>query len=164
LESRSSGFRRLIPDFFPPKPLRKEDIMQRTLSIIKPDGVSRNLIGSVVHKLEKSGLKIIAMKMLRMTRTQAEGFYAVHRERPFFASLTDFMSSGPVVVMVLEGDNAISIYRDLMGATNFKNAAEGTIRREFATDIEKNVVHGSDSPESATFEIGYFFNSFEIVK
>ena len=138
--------------------------MQRTLSIIKPDGVSRNLIGNVIQKLEKSGLKIIAMIMLHMTRTQAEGFYAVHRERPFFASLTDFMCSGPVVVMVLEGENAISIYRDLMGATNFKNAAEGTIRREFATDIEKNVVHGSDSPESAAFEIGYFFNSFEIVK
>ncbi len=138
--------------------------MQRTLSIIKPDGVSRKLIGKVVKKLEKSGLKIIAMKMLHMTRAQAEGFYAVHRERPFFTSLTDFMCSGPVLVMVLEGENAISIYRDLMGATNFKNAAEGTIRREYATDIEKNVVHGSDSPESAAFEIGYFFNSFEIVK
>jgi len=138
--------------------------MQRTLSIIKPDGVSRKLIGKVIKKLEKSGLKIIAMKMLHMSRAQVEGFYAVHRERPFFASLTDFMCSGPVVVMVLEGENAISIYRDLMGVTNFKNAAEGTIRREYATDIEKNVVHGSDSPESAAFEIGYFFNSFEIVK
>ncbi len=138
--------------------------MQRTLSIIKPDGVSRKLIGKVIKKLEKSGLKIIAMKMLHMSRAQVEGFYAVHRERPFFASLTDFMCSGPVVVMVLEGENAISIYRDLMGATNFKNAAEGTIRREYATDIEKNVVHGSDAPESAAFEIGYFFNSFEIVK
>lgn len=138
--------------------------MQRTLSIIKPDGVSRNLIGNVIQKLEKSGLKIIAMKMLQMTPAQAQGFYAVHKERPFFASLTDFMCSGPAVVMVLEGENAISIYRDLMGATNFKDAAEGTIRREFATDIEKNVVHGSDSMESAAFEIGYFFNSFEIVK
>lgn len=147
-----------------PKPFQKDIVMQRTLSIIKPDGVSRNLIGNVIQKLEKTGLKIIAMKMLQMTPAQAQGFYAVHKERPFFASLTDFMCSGPAVVMVLEGENAISIYRDLMGATNFKDAAEGTIRREFATDIEKNVVHGSDSPESAAFEIGYFFNSFEIVK
>jgi nucleoside-diphosphate kinase len=138
--------------------------MQRTLSIIKPDGVSRNLIGAIVQKLDKSGLRIIAMKMIHMTRKQAEGFYAVHKERPFFASLTEFMSSGPVVVMVLEGENVITRYRDLMGATNYKDAAEGTIRREFATDIEKNVVHGSDSAESAAFEIGYFFNSFEIVK
>jgi nucleoside-diphosphate kinase len=138
--------------------------MQRTLSIIKPDGVSRNLIGAVVQKLDKSGLRIVAMKMIHMTRKQAEGFYAVHKERPFFASLTEFMSSGPVVVMVLEGENVITRYRDLMGATNYKDAAEGTIRREFATDIEKNVVHGSDSAESAAFEIGYFFNSFEIVK
>ncbi len=137
--------------------------MQRTLSIIKPDGVSRNLIGEVVLRLEKAGLNIIAMKMLHMTRTQAEGFYAVHKERPFFSSLTEFMSSGPVVVMVLEAENAIARYRELMGATNFKDAAEGTIRRLFATDIEKNVVHGSDSPETAAFEIGYFFNSFEIV-
>jgi nucleoside-diphosphate kinase len=138
--------------------------MQRTLSIIKPDGVSRNIIGAVVQKLEKAGLNIIAMKMIHMTKAQAEGFYAVHKDRPFFASLTDFMSSGPAVVMVLEGDNVISRYRDLMGATNFKDAAEGTIRREFATNIEKNVVHGSDSPESASFEIGYFFNRFEIIK
>ncbi len=137
--------------------------MQRTLSIIKPDGVSRNLIGEVVLRLEKAGLKIIAMKMLHMTRAQAEGFYAVHNARPFFSSLTEFMSSGPVVVMVLEAENAIARYRELMGATNFKDAAEGTIRRLFATDIEKNVVHGSDSPETAAFEIGYFFNSFEIV-
>lgn len=138
--------------------------MQRTLSIIKPDGVSRNLIGAVIQKLEQSGLKIIAMKMLHMTRAQAEGFYAVHKERPFFTSLTEFMSSGPAVVMVLEGENAISRYRDLMGATDYKKAAEGTIRREFATDIEKNVVHGSDAPETAAFEIGYFFNRFEMVK
>jgi nucleoside-diphosphate kinase len=138
--------------------------MQRTLSIIKPDGVSRNIIGAVVQKLEKSGLNIIAMKMIHMTRKQAEGFYVVHKERPFFASLTEFMSSGPALVMVLEGENVITRYRDLMGATNYKDAAEGTIRREFATDIEKNVVHGSDSTESAAFEIGYFFNSFEIVK
>lgn len=136
--------------------------MQRTLSIIKPDGVARGLIGEVVKRLEAEGLTIIAMKMIHMTKAQAEGFYAVHRERPFFGSLTEFMSSGPAVVMVLEGDNAIPRYRDLMGATNFKDAAEGTIRRDFATDIEKNVVHGSDAPETAAFEIGYFFNAFEI--
>ncbi len=137
--------------------------MERTLSIIKPDGVERGLIGEVVKRLEKNNLGIIAMKMIHMTRKQAEGFYAVHKERPFFASLTTFMSSGPVVVMVLEGDNAIQRYRDLMGATNYKEAAEGTIRKEFATDIEKNVVHGSDAPETAAVEIGYFFNRFEIV-
>lgn len=137
--------------------------MERTLSIIKPDGVSRNIIGEVVKRLEQSDIKIAAMKMIHMTRKQAEGFYAVHQERPFFGSLTEFMSSGPVVVMVLEGDNVIKRYRDLMGATNYKEAAEGTIRKAFATDIEKNVVHGSDAPETAAFEIGYFFNSFEIV-
>jgi nucleoside-diphosphate kinase len=137
--------------------------MQRTLSIIKPDGVKRGLIGEVLKRLEKSGLAIIAMKMIHMTQSQAEGFYAVHRQRPFFKSLTQFMSSGPVVVMVLEAEDAIARYRQLMGATNYVEAAEGTIRREFATDIEKNVVHGSDAPETAVFEIGYFFNAFEIV-
>jgi nucleoside-diphosphate kinase len=137
--------------------------MQRTLSIIKPDGVSRGLIGDVVSRLEKNGLRIIAVKMVHMTKSQAEGFYAVHRERPFFGSLTDFMSSGPAVVMVLESEDAISRYRELMGATNYKEAAPGTIRADFATDIEKNVVHGSDAPETAAFEIGYFFNRFEIV-
>lgn len=137
--------------------------MERTLSIIKPDGVSRNIIGEVVKRLEQNDIKIAAMKMIHMTRKQAEGFYAVHQERPFFGSLTEFMSSGPVVVMVLEGDNVIKRYRDLMGATNYKEAAEGTIRKAFATDIEKNVVHGSDAPETAAFEIAYFFNSFEIV-
>ena len=137
--------------------------MERTLSIIKPDGVSRGLIGEVIKRLESSNIKIIAMKMLKMTKKQAQGFYTVHKERPFFDSLTDFMSSGTVVVMILEAENVISKYRDLMGATNYKEAEEGTIRRDFATDIEKNVVHGSDSQESASFEIGYFFNSFEIV-
>jgi nucleoside-diphosphate kinase len=136
--------------------------MERTLSIIKPDGVSRGLIGEVVKRLESSNLNIVAMKMQHMTKKQAEGFYAVHKERPFFESLTTFMSSGPVVVMVLEGDNVIARYRELMGATNYEEAAEGTIRREFATDIEKNVVHGSDAPETAAFEISYFFNAFEI--
>ena len=137
--------------------------MERTLSIIKPDAVKRGLIGEVVKRLEQNQLNIVAMKMIHMTKKQAQGFYAVHRERPFFESLTDFMTSAPVVVMVLEGDNVIARYRELMGATNFKDAAEGTIRREFATDIEKNVVHGSDAPETAAFEISYFFNSFEIV-
>ncbi len=137
--------------------------MERTLSIIKPDGVGRGLIGEVIKRLEANDLNIIAMKMIHMTKAQAEGFYAVHKERPFFESLTTFMSSGPAIVMVLEGDNVIAGYRELTGATNFEEAAEGTIRREFATDIEKNVVHGSDAPETAAFEIGYFFNSFEIV-
>jgi len=136
--------------------------MERTLSIVKPDGVARGVIGEVVRRLEANRLNIMAMKMIHMTKAQAEGFYAVHRQRPFFDSLTDFMSSGPAVVMVLEGDNAIARYRELMGATNYKEAAEGTIRRDFATDIEKNVVHGSDAPETAAFEIGYFFNAFEI--
>ena len=135
--------------------------MEQTLSIIKPDGVARGLIGEVIKRLESNQLKIIAMKMLAMSKVQAEGFYAVHKERPFFESLTKFMSSGRVVVMVLEGENAIARYRDLMGATNYKEAAPGTIRADFATDIEKNVVHGSDSRETAAFEIGYFFNSFE---
>ena len=137
--------------------------MQRTLAIIKPDGVERGLIGEMIKRLEANDLKIVAMKMIYMTTAQAEGFYAVHKERPFFESLTTFMSSGPAVVMVLEGENVIGRYRELMGATNYKEAAEGTIRREFATDIEKNVVHGSDAPKTAAFEISYFFNSFEIV-
>jgi nucleoside-diphosphate kinase len=138
------------------------EIMERTLSIIKPDGVARGIIGEVIKRLEDNKIKIIAMKMLRMTKAQAVGFYAVHKERPFFESLTDFMISGTVVAMVLEGKNVIEQYRELMGATDYKEAAEGTIRKDFATDIEKNVVHGSDSPETADFEIGYFFNSFEI--
>ena len=137
--------------------------MERTLSIIKPDAVKRGLIGEVVKRLEQNQLNIVAMKMIHMTKDQAKGFYAVHQQRPFFENLTDFMSSGPAVVMVLEGDNVIARYRELMGATNYEEAAEGTIRREFATDIEKNVVHGSDAPETAAFEISYFFNSFEIV-
>lgn len=136
--------------------------MERTLSIIKPDGVQQGLIGEVIKRFESNDIRIAAMKMLWMDKEQAKGFYAVHKERPFFDSLTDFMSSGPIVVMVLEGDQVIEKNRTLMGATNYKDAAEGTIRRDFATDIEKNVVHGSDSPETAVFEIGYFFNSFEI--
>lgn len=137
--------------------------MERTLSLIKPDGVEKNIIGEVIKRFESAGIKIVAMKMLHLSKKQAEGFYAVHKERPFFGSLTEFMTSGPIVAMVLEGDNVIEKNRKLMGATNFKNAEEGTIRRDFATDIEKNVVHGSDAPETAKFEITYFFNSFEIV-
>ncbi|MDP2861566.1 MAG: nucleoside-diphosphate kinase [Desulfobacterales bacterium] len=135
--------------------------MERTLSIIKPDGVSRGLIGEVIRRFEKNNIKIVAMKMIHMTKTEAQGFYVVHKERPFFGSLTDFMSSGPVVVMVLEGENVIAKNRELMGATNYKEAAPGTIRADFATEIEKNIVHGSDSPQSAAFEIGFFFNNFE---
>ena len=137
--------------------------MERTLSIIKPDGISRGLIGEVIKRFEENGIKIVAMKLLRMTKKQAEGFYAVHRGKPFFESLTDFMSSGPCVVMVLEGDNAITRYRQLMGATDYTRAEEGTIRRVFATDIEKNVVHGSDSVSSADFEINYFFSALEVI-
>jgi len=136
--------------------------MEKTLSIIKPDGLARGLIGEVIKRLESNGIKIIGMKMLRMTKEQAERFYAVHKERPFFQSLTYFMTSGPVVVMVLKGEDAIARYREIMGATDYREAAQGTIRRDFATDIEKNVVHGSDSPETAAVEIGFFFNSFEV--
>lgn len=136
---------------------------ERTLSIIKPDGVSKNLIGTVVKRFEEEGLNIVAMKMIRMTKEQAKGFYRVHEGKPFYESVTDFMSSGPCVVMVLDGEDVIRRYRKLMGATNREEAEEGTIRREFATDIEKNVVHGSDSQETASFEINYFFNAFEVV-
>jgi len=136
--------------------------MEKTLSIIKPDGVARRLIGDVIKRLESNGLKIICIKMLKLTKDQAESFYAVHKERPFFQSLTYFMTSGPVVVMVLEGEDAIARYRNIMGATDYREAAEGTIRRDFATDIEKNIVHGSDSSENAASEIGFFFNSHEV--
>ena len=138
--------------------------MERTLSIIKPDGVAKNVIGEVIRRFEANGIKIAAMKMLQLTKPQAQGFYAVHKERPFFNSLTDFMTSGPIVVMVLEGPDVIAKNRELMGATNFKDAKEGTIRKDYATDIEQNVVHGSDAPETAAFEIKYFFNDLEIQK
>ena len=138
--------------------------MERTLAIIKPDGVTRGLIGDVIKRIEAAGLNIVAMKLVALTKAQAQGFYAVHKERPFYDSLTDFMSSAPAVVMALEGHQAIQTWRNLMGATNFEEAAEGTIRREFATDIEKNVVHGSDAPDTAAFEIGYFFNRFEFIE
>jgi nucleoside-diphosphate kinase len=137
--------------------------MERTLSIIKPDAVARGLIGKIIQRLEQANLKIVAMKLVHMTKAQAQGFYAVHKERPFFEGLTDFMSSGPALVMILEGEDAIARYRQLMGATNPKDAAAGTIRRDFATDVEKNAVHGSDAPETAAFEMSYFFNHLEIV-
>ncbi len=137
--------------------------MERTLSIIKPDGVQKGVVGEVIRRFEANKIKIAAMKMIYMTKAQAQGFYAVHKDRPFFDSLTDFMSSGPVVVMVLEGENVIAKNRELMGATDYRKAAAGTIRRDFATDIEKNIVHGSDAAETAAFEIGYFFSRLEIM-
>ena len=136
--------------------------MERTLSIVKPDGVGGNLVGEVLRRFEEKGVSIVALKMIHLSKEQAEGFYHVHRERPFFGSLTDFMSSGPCVVMVLEGDGAISGVRATMGATNPEEAEPGTIRKDFASGIEKNIVHGSDSPESAAYEIGYFFGELEI--
>ena len=136
---------------------------QRTLSIIKPDAVERNLIGSVMQMIEGAGLKVVAMKMLHLTKKEAEGFYAVHKEKPFFGELTDYMTSGPIVVSVLEGDDAIKRYRDVMGATNPANAAEGTIRKTYAQSLQANSVHGSDAPETAAYEISYFFNALEIV-
>lgn len=137
--------------------------MERTLSIIKPDAVSRNLAGAILNMIQDSGLTVAAMKMIHMSKAQAEGFYHVHKARPFFADLTAFMCSGPVVVSILEGDNAIARYRTLMGATNPANAEEGTIRKRYALDIEKNSVHGSDAPETAAFETAYFFSNLEIV-
>ncbi len=136
---------------------------EQTLSMIKPDGVKRGLIGEVIGRFEKQGLKIRAMKMLHLTLTQARAFYAVHQERPFYGSLTEFMSSGPIVAMILEGENAIQVNRDLMGATDYRQAAAGTIRADFAKDIEANIVHGSDAPETAKTEIGFFFNALEKV-
>ncbi len=136
---------------------------ERTFSIIKPDATRRNITGQVIAKLEGAGLRIVAQKRIHMTREQAEGFYAVHKERPFFNDLVAFMTSGPVVVQVLEGENAIAKNREVMGATNPTDAAEGTIRKEFAESIEANSVHGSDAPETAAQEIAYFFDESEIV-
>ncbi|MDX1451478.1 MAG: nucleoside-diphosphate kinase [Oleiphilaceae bacterium] len=136
--------------------------VERTLSIIKPDAVAKNVIGQIYSRFENAGLKIVASKMLHLSQEQAEGFYAEHKERPFFADLVSFMTSGPVVVQVLEGENAIVQNRDLMGATNPKEAAAGTIRADFAESIDANAVHGSDSPESAKREVAYFFNDDEI--
>jgi nucleoside-diphosphate kinase len=131
--------------------------IERTFSIIKPDAVAKNVIGEIVSRFEKNGLRIIAMRMVHLTREQAEGFYAVHRERPFFNDLVAFMTSGPVVVQVLEGENAISKNRELMGATNPQEAAPGTIRADFAKTVDENAVHGSDAPETAAQEIEFFF-------
>jgi nucleoside-diphosphate kinase len=136
--------------------------VERTLSIIKPDAVAKNVIGQIMARFEGAGLKIVAARMLRLSREDAEGFYAVHRARPFFKDLVDFMVSGPVVVQVLEGDNAIQKNRDLMGATDPKKAAKGTIRADFAQSIDANAVHGSDGMETADVEIAYFFPSLNI--
>lgn len=137
--------------------------MEQTLSIIKPDAVSKKYTGRIIARIEAEGFTIKAAKMIHLSKKQAEGFYYVHKERPFFGSLTDFMSSGPVMVMVLEADGAITKWRTLMGATDPAEAADGTIRKEFASNKEQNATHGSDAPETAAFEIKYFFNALEIV-
>lgn len=135
---------------------------QRTLGIIKPDGVKRNLIGDIFSRVEKSGLQIVGCRLIQLDQKKAEGFYAVHKERPFFSSLVASMTAGPVVVFTIEGENAIQRWRDLMGATNPANALPGTIRKDLALDIEKNTVHGSDAPETAKFEVGYYFGEGEL--
>ena len=135
---------------------------ERTLSIIKPDAVQKNVVGEILARFERAGLKIIAAKLLQLSKAEAQGFYAVHKERPFFDSLTTFMSSGPILVSVLEGQDAIQANRRLMGATNPAEAEPGTIRKDFATDIEKNAVHGSDGPDTARQEIAYFFGEMEL--
>jgi nucleoside-diphosphate kinase len=136
--------------------------VERTLSIIKPDAVAKNLIGQIYARFEQAGLKIIAARMMHLSRAEAEGFYAVHKERPFFRDLVDFMTSGPVMIQVLQGENAIQKNRDLMGATDPRKAAQGTIRADFAQSIDANAVHGSDSPQTAAMEIGYFFPALDI--
>jgi nucleoside-diphosphate kinase len=136
-------------------------LTEQTLAIIKPDGVARNLIGEIITRIESSGLKIKALKMMHLSKAQAEGFYAVHKARPFFAGLTSFMSEGPVVLMILGGDGAIKRWRDLMGATDPAKADAGTIRKDFGQSIERNTTHGSDAPETAAFETAYFFNQLE---
>ncbi|MBB6096547.1 nucleoside-diphosphate kinase [Povalibacter uvarum] len=136
--------------------------LERTLSIVKPDGVQKNLIGEVYRRFEQAGLKIVAARMMHLSLAQAEGFYAVHRERPFFKDLTKYMSSGPVIVQVLEGENAVAKNRELMGATDPKKADKGTIRGDLAASIEENVAHGSDSAENAKIEIAYFFAAADI--
>ncbi|MBC8414517.1 MAG: nucleoside-diphosphate kinase [Nitrospira sp.] len=136
--------------------------MERTLSIVKPDGTKKNVIGKVIDRFESAGFRVAAMKKIQLSKEDAKGFYFVHRDRPFYDELTDFMSSGPVVVMVLEGENAILKVRELMGSTNPAEAAPGTIRADFASNVQQNTVHGSDSPESAAIEIPYFFSSLEL--
>ncbi|MBT0665538.1 nucleoside-diphosphate kinase [Geobacter pelophilus] len=137
--------------------------MERTFAIIKPDAVERNISGKIISKIEEAGFKIVGMKKIQLSKSQAEGFYYVHKERPFFNDLCSFMSRSPVIVMVLEKEGAIAAWRTLMGATNPANAEPGTIRKEFAKNIEENSSHGSDAPETAAFEISYFFNAFELV-
>lgn len=136
--------------------------IERTLSIIKPDAVAKNLIGEIIKRFEQAGLRVVAAKMLHLSKNQAEAFYAVHKERPFFQGLTSFISSGPIFVQVLEGENAISVNRQIMGATNPKEAAKGTIRADFAESIDHNAVHGSDAAETAKEEINFFFKPNEI--
>jgi nucleoside-diphosphate kinase len=136
--------------------------LERTLSIVKPDAVAKNVIGEIYSRFEKNGLKVVAAKMKHLSKQEAEGFYAVHRERPFFAALVEFMSSGPVMIQVLEGEGAVLKNRDLMGATNPKDAAKGTIRADFADSIDANAVHGSDSLENAAIEIAYFFPATDV--
>lgn len=138
-------------------------MIQRTFSIVKPDAVRRNQTGAILAEIDKAGFRIVAIKKEAITKRQAEGFYAVHRERPFFNDLTDFMSSGPLVLMVLEKENAIADLRKLMGATNPANAEEGTIRKKFAASIQENAIHGSDAEETAAFEIGYWFAGYELL-
>ena len=137
---------------------------ERTLAIVKPDAVKRNLIGEVIRRIEKDGLRVAAARLLHMTKAEAEGFYAVHRERPFFGSLTEFMSSGPAMVLVLEGEGAIVRWRTLMGATDPAKADAGTIRKDLGTNVEFNATHGSDAPETARTEIAYFFSALDIVR
>ena len=136
--------------------------MERTLSMIKPDAVGKNHIGGIINMLEQGGLKIVAAKMVRLDRAQAEGFYAVHKDRPFFGELCDFMTSGPIMVMVLEGENAINRYREIMGVTDSTKAAAGTIRQAYGTNLQNNAVHGSDAPETAAEEIAYHFSAREL--
>jgi len=136
-------------------------MIEQTLAIIKPDGVARNLIGEILRRIEANGLRVKAMRMAHLSKKQAEGFYAVHRQRPFFDSLTSFMSEGPVVLMILAGEDAIRKWRDLMGATDPAKAAPGTIRKEFGMSIERNTTHGSDAPDTAAFETSYFFSLME---
>jgi nucleoside-diphosphate kinase len=142
----------------------KKEHTEMTLGIVKPDGVNRNLTGEIIKRIEAQGLRVVALKMLKLQQSDAEQFYAVHRERPFFPSLIAYMASGVIAAMVLEGSDAIRRYRDLMGTTDPKKAAPGTIRSDFGVSIEQNTVHGSDSPESAVSEISFFFNRLEIVK
>ncbi len=136
-------------------------MIEQTLAIVKPDGVSRSLVGEVIRRIEAAGLRISALKMVHLSKKEAEGFYAVHKDKPFFPSLTSFMSEGPVVLMILTGENAIRTWRDLMGATDPAKAARGTIRKDFGISIERNTTHGSDAPETAAFETSYFFSRIE---